>query len=269
MGERIYAFSHNLGNNKQLRHIILTIADINTEIRAICDADSTSLTNATLLYRVNNAYEEIVGKIIAESAGSDWKFGDANYSAFPSYTLNLVAGTAAYQIDALASGTYPDSYEPLIIIGVEILNDEGNYYPIKPISLKEIHETGIAQSEFLETNGAPLYFEKREHMVVLYPAPAAADVTTTNGLKIFYLRTADRFTSSEVTTGTKEPGFASPYHILIVYKAAIPYCLSYKKDRVPFLMSEIARLEKDMLAFYARRDQTVTPKLTMKRVMHR
>jgi hypothetical protein len=161
--------------------------------------------------------------------------------------MNLVNSQAEYQIDSLTA--------PLTIMAVEILDKNSNYYPIKPITLRDIREDGYAQSEFYETDGAPQYYEKRENMVVLYPAPDnGVNVTLTNGLKIFFLRTADTYTSAQVTTGTKEPGFPSPWHDILAYEAALLYCLNYKKDRVAFLMAERDKREKELMDFMGMRN---------------
>src|SRR3990167_3578468 len=177
----------------------MTIADINILSRYLCDADSTSLTAANLLIFINKAYERITGKLITATGNSPWPFGDSNYTAFPIYTLNLTNSTAEYQIDSLTT--------PLNIMAVEIMDEDGNYYPIKPLTLTQIRETGYSQSEAYETDGAPLFYEKRENMVVLYPAPDnGVSVTLTAGLRIFFLRTADTYTETQRSTGTKEPG---------------------------------------------------------------
>ena len=216
----------------------MTISDINLEIRSICDTDTTGLPAATLLYRVNQAYEQITAKIMKETVGS-WPFGDSNYTTFQTYTLNLSNSEPFYQIDSLTT--------PLIIMAVEVLDDDGNWHPLKPITLQDIRATGIAQSEYQETDGMPLEYEKRENAIVLYPAPDnGVSVTLTNGLRIFFLRTADTFTSAQVTTGTKEPGFPSPYHMLIVYMAAMPHLINYKPDRVSYYENKRIQLEKEL-----------------------
>lgn len=237
----------------------MTIADLQTLARYLCDANSTSLTDANLLIFINKAYERITGKLITATGDGPWPFGDSNYTAFPTYTMNLTNSTAEYQIDSLTT--------PLTIMAVEVMDESGNYYPLKPITLKQIQETGTAQTEFNETDGEPAYYEKRENMIVLYPAPDnGVSVTLTNGLKIFFLRTADVFTSAQVTTGTKQPGFPSPWHDILAYEAALLYCLNYKPDRVAFLQGERNSREKELFEFMSMRDQDVRPIMTMKKV---
>ena len=234
----------------------MTIANLNTLARYLADADTTSLTAANLLIFINSAYERITGKLITATGNSPWPFGDSNYTAFPTYTMNLVNSQAEYQIDSLVA--------PLTIMAVEIMDANGNYYPIKPVTLRQIKEEGFAQTEFYETDGRSFLYEKRENIVVLYPAPDnGVSVTLTNGLKIFFLRTADTYTSAQVTTGTKEPGFPSPWHDILAYEAALLYCLNYKKDRVAFLSGERDKREQELMAFMGMRNQDERPILKM------
>lgn len=234
----------------------MTIANLNILARYLADADSTSLTDAQLLIFINKAYERITGKLITVTGNGPWPFGDSNYTAFPTYTMNLTDSTAEYQIDSLTT--------PLTVMAVEVKDVNGNFYPLQPITLRDINEMGYAQSEYLETDGKPQRYEKRENMIVLYPAPDnGISVTLTAGLRIFFLRTADTYTSAQVTTGTKEPGFPSPWHDILAYEAALMYCLNYKKDRVPFLIAERDKREKELMDFIGMRNQDERKKMTM------
>lgn len=240
----------------------MTISDINSLARFLSDTDTTSLTAANLLILVNASYERIVGKIHAETMGGRWKFGDVNYTAFPTYTMNLVNSQAEYQIDSLTG--------VLTILGVEILDNNSLWHKISPITLEDIHNQGIAQVEHYKTDGRPVEYEKRENMIVLYPAPDnGVSVTLTAGLKIFFLRTADTYTSAQVTTGTKEPGFPSPWHDILAYESALAYCQNYKKDRVPYLAATLAKKEKELFDFIARRNQDDRPAMTMRSINFR
>jgi len=232
----------------------MTIADINAEARALCDADSTSYTAADLLRRVNAAYEELVGKLI--QLDGTWQFDDTNFTDLPIGTTNLVAAQEDYSFDS----TFIE------IERASVLDNNGIWHPLDPLDESQID---VDLTEYSKTNGLPREYYKRGGSIFLKPAPAAANVTLTSGLKVWFQRTASVFTSAEVSTGTKQPGFASPYHVIIAYKAALPYCMSYKKDRVPMLMNEIARREKDLSAFYARREKDIPKRFEMAPIRHR
>lgn len=232
----------------------MNIADINAETRALCDTDSDSYQDAILLRRVNAAYEDIVGKILG--CDGTWQFDDTNYTTLPIGKVTMVAGQQDYSFDV----------NHLQIERASVLDENGDWQPLIPLD-----ETTVTEdlAEFHSTNGRPIYYAKKGSSIFLYPAPAAANVTLTSGLKVYFQRTASIFTSAEVTTGTKIPGFASIFHPLICYKAALPYCLTYKKDRVPAYMNEIARLEKELVKFYSRREKDVRHKLTTAKVAFR
>ena len=220
-----------------------TITDINLEARALVDADSVSYPDAVLLRRCNAAYEEVVGKLIA--LDKNWNFGDSNYSSLPTGLQTMTAATHEY--------AFVSTF--LTIIGASVKDIGGLFSTLSPIDEQDILKSGIDLEEYETTDGLPWAYAKRENFIVLYPAPSAADTTLTSGLKVYFQRTADVFTAAQVTTGTKAPGFASPYHILLAYKAALPYAISYKPERVPAIMAEIARLENDMISFYSARSK--------------
>ena len=233
----------------------MTIADINTLARFLVEADTTSLSAANLLITVNAAYEEVIGKLL--DLDTNWSFGDSNYTSLPTGLSNLTAGTQAY---ALTSGW-------LNIHSVQILDNDGDWKELTPVNLKDIEPI----TEHYETDGEPLEYALRENFLLLFPAPAAADVTATNGLKIIVDRTASVYTSAEVTTGTKTPGFASPWHDVIAYKAALPYAIKYKPERVALLMSEIARKERELYDHYSKtfKDTIKRPIMEAKTIEHR
>lgn len=218
-----------------------TITDINAEARALCDADTTSYTATDLLRRINTALEQVVGKILG--IDGQWQFDDSNYTSFPIGTTTLVNSQNDYAFDS----------SMLEIERVEVLGVDGLWYELSPIDKSQISG---AIDEFEKVDGLPRYYDKQGASILLYPAPDnGASVTLASGLKIYFQRTASVFTVAEVTTGTKQPGFASPYHMILAYMAAIPYCQSYKPNRVSLYMAEVQRLEKLIENHYSRREK--------------
>lgn len=219
------------------------------------DADTTSYTAADLLRRINDAYEEVVGIII----GCDglWQFDDTNFTDFPIGTTTLVNSQNDYAFDV----------SMLEIERVEVKDNSGLWHQLNPIDKSQV---GEAIDEFMKTDGLPIYYDKQGASIILYPAPDnGVSVTLASGLKVYFQRTAAIFTAAEVTTGTKLPGFASSHHYLLSYKAALPYAMSYKKDRVPMLMAEIGRREKALIDHYSRREKDRRKMLSMGGVSHR
>lgn len=228
----------------------MTIADLNQEIRDLCDADATSYPAATLLRRVNSALETCVGKII--NTDGTWQFDDTNYTTTPVGKGDLTSGEISY--------SFNDEF--LDIEGVDILDTGGTYRKIEPfdaaemgVSFEEYFNITFNGTTYSAPSGFPTHFDKQGDTIRLSYAPAAANTTLTKGIRLRFKRTADIFTSAQVTTGTKEPGIASPYHQLVAYMAAIPYCMSYKKDRVPLYERKVDEMTKDMLRFYSKREK--------------
>ena len=226
----------------------MTIADIVTKSRKLVDADSTSYTDALLLIDINSAYEEIAAKILGYDGR--WQWDDTNYTDFPEGRADLVAGQKDYSFDTTH----------LKIERVSVLDANGDERYLTPLDRRDL---SLPWNEYFPTDGTPEFYDKEGISVILGPGPAAGSVTLTNGLKVYFRRTADVFTAAQVTTGTKVPGFASPFHKLICYKAILDYAMSYKKDRVAGIMAMIKTLEDAMEDFYTKRDKDENDVITM------
>ena len=252
----------------------MTITNIINEARDLVDADASSYpataVTDSLLRRINTAYEEVVGKLITISYRG-WLFGDSNYTALPTGLFTLVNSQEGYQLTGNGT-TGIDITTPLLnFLGVSVKDNAGLWHTLSPISFfYDIHGAGSDPVEYYKTDGLPAYYEKREDFLILYPAPDnGVSVTLSSGLKVFFQRGASTFTAAEVVTGTKQPGFALPYHSILSYKAALPYAMSYKKDRVPMIMAEINRLEREMEKFYAQRPQDEKRVMTMRPISYK
>lgn len=229
----------------------MTITEIFAETRSLCDADSTSYPDAVLLRRVNAKYEQIVGDLIAMNG--KWQFDDTNYSTFPIGKGTLVEGQQDYAFDE----------SQLVIRAVKVLDKNGRLQDLTPID-----STELPREEIEKTTGLPLYYDKSGSSLLLTPAPTASECTLANGLRVYFQRTASVFTTAEVTAGTKKPGFASPYHMILAYAAAIPYCMSYKKDRVSLYRDEMMMLETKLLTFESNKEKDERKPMTFTGVCH-
>ena len=234
-----------------------TIENLNLEARALCDADATSYPAAILLRRINEAYEQVVGWLI--NADGTWQFDDTNYSDLPIGTQTLVASQSAY--------TFNDKF--LQMLEVQVKDSDGNWHILTPIDQREYSDSQPLDEAF-DTAGLPIYYDKvADDTIKLFPAPSAASCTLASGLKIKFKRTASVYTSAEVTTGTKVPGFASPYHYILSYMAAIPYCITYKKDRVALYENKVYQLKQELTKLYSLRQKDVRHRLSIKQENNR
>jgi len=220
----------------------MTITDIVNKTYFLTNTTVTSFPAADMLILINNAYERAVSLIM--QVDGRWEWDDSNQTDLPIGTATLVDGQQDYSL----------AVTHLSISRVEILDSSGNYRQITPISESDLR--GVALDEFMETDGMPVYYDKRGSSIFLYPAPAAGSVTTAKGLKIFFQRPPALYTSAEVTTGTKVPGFNSLYHDLIPYWVAYDYAMSKGLDaKITPLMNEIARKEDALMSDYQGRSK--------------
>ena len=231
------------------------IADINQEARDLCDADTTSLTAATLLRRINKAYEQVVGWLI--NADGVWEFDDSNYTTLPIATYTLVNNQRSYTFAA----------DFLDLLEISVMNSDGVYIKIPQFdptlgnqSVEEIYGTATGFPEVHDLVS--------DDTIKFYPNITSSSVTLASGLQVKFKRTADLFTSAQVTTGTKEPGFASPWHYILSYMAARPYCAQYKKDLVPWLDSEVETMKRELIKHYTERNKAERNIITPKEILY-
>ena len=220
--------------------------DLVSEINALCDSDATSYPIADKTRRVNMALEELIGDII--NADGTWEYDDTNWTDLPVGTGTLVASQEAY--------TFASEY--LEVRQVKVKSAAGEWVVLRPIDYSDFTNVSLEQS--FPTAGMPEYYDIIGDTIRLYPAPASASVTLASGLKVNFTRTADLFTTTDTT---QEPGLPSPYHVLLAYMAALPYCMSYKKDRVALFQKKVDDMKKSLIKFYSRREKDKRKVMTM------
>lgn len=220
------------------------------EIDRLCDSDDTNYPRLDKTARVNQALEEVVGKII--SADGVWEWDDTNQSDLPVGTGNLIEGQESYSFAA----------DYLKVKRLKVKNANGSWQLLEQIDQQDLDGSKITIESYfgLDVSGNPnkgpvQYYDILGDSIRLYPSPTSTSTILTGGLKIDFVRTAVLFTPVSTTADdTTEPGLPASYHILLAYKAALPYCMAYKPGRVNFLLATITRLESDMIKHFSRRN---------------
>lgn len=225
----------------------------------LCDADITSYPLAKVTRRFNHALETLVGKIVA--ADGTWQYDDTNFTDSPRGTATLIEGQEAYSFAS----------EYLEVEQIDVLDTGGVYRRILPFDPDDLSD-GMSPEEYFGSTttttkkGFPEYYDIQGDTIRLYPAPTSTAVTLAAGLRILFKRTADLFTVSDTT---QEPGLPSPYHVLLAFYAAIPFCVSYKKDRVEWLEKKWDEGTKDLIKFFGHRERDRRKIMSNKRVNFR
>ena len=199
---------------------------------------------------MNDAYEELIGMII--NADGVWEWDDTNQTDLPVGTGNLIEGQESYSFAA----------EYLKIKKMKVKDKGGLWRPLQQIDQSDPEFTEVTIESYFGLDssgnpqkGLPLYYDILGDSFRLYPSPTSSAVTLTNGIKTEFVRTGILFTPVSTTAAdTTAPGLPSTHHVLLAYKASLPYCMSYKKDRVPLYLSTIQKMESTLIKFYARRN---------------
>lgn len=184
----------------------MTITDINSYVNFRLNTDTTQFSDANRLLVANRWYHKIVTMILASQ--DEWDWDDSNATDYPTATTPLVASRRDY--------TFPASLKILKIKRVDVTYDGTNYYQARPIDVSEFN-FGNGNDDKVDQNfdkQSPAY-DPKSNSIWLYPRANAADVSAGGLVKIEFLREPAEFTLSDVTTGSKEPGFDEPFHIMI------------------------------------------------------
>ncbi len=213
------------------------------DARRLCGleiTDTSSYTIHEMTTNINHWYRR-ANAWIWEASGT-WEYDDRNYTDLPIATTNLVANQQDYEMPVYAQK----------IMRVEAKDSNGDWRQLSQFDQSEI--TG-ALTEFLEDAGMPMYYDVIGRSLFLYPKPAAADVTTTSGLKAYFSRDISEFTVNSTDT---EPGFVDNFHRLLSLGAAQDWVLGssdpqdyYKLDR---LKAQINEMKEEINKFYGYRN---------------
>jgi len=216
------------------------------EMWDLVDADITAMPLVMATRRINAAYEELISMII--NADGTWQFDDENFTTVPRGTATLVEGQELY--------SFATNY--LQIKQIDVLStDAGVWRTVKPLDRKEMGNQTTEEYFGVDSSGNPAkafptHYDIEGDSIRLFPAPTSTQVTLASGLRVSFTRTADLFTAADTT---QEPGLPSTHHILLAYMGAIPYAMSYKKDRVGWLEKKVDDMKKTLLEHYAYREK--------------
>lgn len=222
----------------------MTISDLIAKVYFLTNTSSASYPAADMLININNAYERVVSLIM--TSDGRWEWDDANQTDFPIATTSITTDQQDYAM----------AVTHLNIIRVEIKDSNGNWSQLTPFSQSDLKGTSL--TDFMKTSGMPIYYDKLNASLLLYPKP---NYTQTASLKVYFQRPPALYTSGEVTTGTKVPGFNSLYHNLISLHAAHDYAVSKGLSNVNQIAADIQRQEDALVSDYELRDRDQPLKL--------
>ena len=205
----------------------MTYAQLVSHARFLTGGITTSdWSAAEITVSLNNWYHKVVSIIL--DSQDDWDFDDpnhANASNFPK-AFNLTANTQLVSLDVLTN-------KILKVSRVDVSYDGTNWYKAEPIDQGEIGtaiDSTTVNNNFSTTKP---YYDLQGTYIYLYPIPTAS---VTSGLRVFYTREVDEFTTSDTT---QEPGFDEPFHAMLSIGAAVDWETSRKSGG-----ARLSRLEQ-------------------------
>lgn len=200
--------------------------------------DSSKLAIFTRL--INNRYNSYVTLLLQTQ--DEWDFDDVNHTDTAVITADLVATQQQYTIPIV-------SERILKIKRLEITYDGTTWRKAEPIDINEIgyatDTTTIAQKfdttkPFYDLTGTELF---------LYPIPQSA---VTGGLKMWFFRDVDQFTSSDTT---QEPGFDRAYHEMIAMGASVDWSIMKGLEVAGDLKQLLIEKEASFVNHYGRKQR--------------
>jgi hypothetical protein len=208
------------------------------EIDFLVNSNSDTYPIAQKTRNVNRALDDVVSTIL----GSDgrWQWDDTNYTTLPIGTADLISGQQDY--------TFESDY--LVITRIEMKDSSGNWQLLRPFDQSDYspQDTRQALSDLDSTDSLPYHYDKIGNSIMLYPA---TNYNSTGGLKAYFQRTAEYFTTSDTT---KEPGFAPHLHRFLSLSAAYDYALAKGlEDKKNQLRQEMEQYRQKIVDFYSYR----------------
>lgn len=228
----------------------MTINDIVQRIYKNTKSNSFSYDAPTMLIDINVAFNRVVSLINASD--DRWQWDDTNNTDLPIATTTLNPNFPIIQQDYTLSTAF------LTIDRVEITDLTGNTTELTPFDQHDIKNTAL--TNYKKTPGVPTQYDKFGSSVTLYPPP---NYTLAAGLKVYFTRGPNEFTSVDVTAGTKQPGFNSLFHDLIPLWVSYDYWLVNDQSLCSGYLGEIQRKEQDLIDFYGGRSRDERPRLTV------
>lgn len=206
----------------------MNVLQLKQDVYFLVGATSATYLNADLIRNMNVAYQN-VATLIWQSADG-WQYNDGVIKS------TLTHSTQDYTIPTTSQ----------LINRIEIKDNNGTWRKLQPI---DIHDVSIAMPEFEKTPSLPIYYDLHGTTVSFYPAPSSASVTLSSGMALYVNKDVTEFGVSATTT---IPAFASSFHRILSYAAAIDFVQDKtERDRLVVLKTN---LERNLINLYSRRN---------------
>lgn len=239
----------------------MTLSDISAKITFLTSSDTTAggFANADRLIGINNYYNRVLTSILQSQ--DEWEFDDKTItSSYPIASRNLVANQGDYKFSTASWAlTAPEggadlsnsTISPFKLRRVEVTYDGSNWYKAEPMQRGQTSNdsTQTSINNLFQTT-KPFYTLEYDS-IWLRPIPIA---NITKGLKVWFDRQVTEFTLSDLTTGTKSPGFDANFHQILAYGPAYEFAIANGKSNLDELKRELEQNMAELKQYYGNKD---------------
>lgn len=234
----------------------MTITDIINSIYIKTKTNSVSYPAADMLIAINNAYERTASLIMR--ADQRWQWDDNNNTDFNIARTNIISGQADY--------TLATSHLKITRIECAVDSTGLNFQLLTPYDQADETDSLIRLGSL---SGVPYRYDELGSSVILDPKPnfnCRLVEEGVAGLILYFQRGPSLFTSGDVSTGTKSPGFNSLYHYLIPLWVSYNFALDNTQPTANGYLTEIMRGEQVLTDDYVGRNNNDHKIITTKKI---
>lgn len=206
---------------------------------------------------INSAFSDYLA--LALQAGGTWQFDDSNQTDYPIIRTNIISGQRDYTFGTDGSNNLIlDIYKAAILPSATATQ----YEEITPV---DTQSDPSAATDFNNSSntGTPREYDKTANGIIFRTVP---NYNATNGLLLYINREATFFTPSD---NTKKPGVPGLHHRWFVVRPAEDDARRNNRPTYPLLRAERLQMEKDIQAYFGRRERDVRHRLTTKGISFR
>lgn len=215
----------------------MTLAEGKQKVYSMTGSDANSYSAASFVINLNIWVDKVLGMIMRKQG--TWNQADSNNSGDSLSELDIVANQGYLDIPAGTIG----------IRRVDLALDGTNFYKAEPINDELINDSlsDTTKINSLYTVSNPRYVLSGNR-IKFYPQGA---VNVTKGCKLYIDADAYKFTTSDLSTGTKSIGFDREFHDMVFCGVAWEWAKAKQKAVKGDLEKDLANYSVDLGLHYA------------------
>lgn len=219
-------------------------------------SSTSSYTTATKVRDINLAFDDYQN--LVKQASGTWQADDSNHTKYPNMKFNLVSGQQDYSFTEDEQGNQVQD-----IYRVECKDANGTWQLLTPYD-EMLEDTALSAQE--TSSGTPTRYYKTANGIFLDKTP---NYNSTLGVRMFYTRSPNYFTTTDVTNETKEPGIPNGHHRYLALKPAYWYWLPKDSTRASLYANELTKLETSIGKDISLRSRDERPRMSVNQESNR